>query len=525
MHVSDGVKQPIAIQARIIPAVLCKPAFWFVAGAVTLAVHPMFWLVNTWTDPAYDSNGLWVFAIVVALFLWSRTSPRLHHSKNTKAIALLAISSVTRLLGQLLAIHSIAALTLVADLYAIATLAGLTHRKNAVSPFWLAALFALSLPLERILQRTIGYGLQQVSAWGACGGLELFNNEVSCQGVRILLAGHDVLVDLPCSGARGLLLLILVFVAIAALKRPTNKQAFLGMWVCMAGAIISNILRIMILALGTAYPNWVGGINVMLSPWHDIVGLIALGLGVVPILWWAQWLTQWSTRQDKYKFPAPDIKPVNALTYPLALPISIVFFLLALLILQTPAKPVDVARTVSTPILPSNILGIAGTDDPLSQQEQAYFHRYGGGASRKVFGNNALLVVQTNAPLRHLHAPDECLRGSGHHVQYLGMENQFIPTAVYQSIDPSGQPWRIRVSFVSDDGQQFHSVAAAVWHWMQNPASTWSQIQRITPWSESSVEADRFDLAVLRALDIPLSTAVYQADKTNSPLKDTWRFI
>jgi exosortase/archaeosortase family protein len=500
MRVSQWVKQPFAFQAGNFSSIMYNPAFWLVLGAVTLAIHPIIWLVNTWTDLAYDSSGLWVFAIVVALSLWSWTSPRLRHSENVKAIALLATSSVARLTGQLLAINSIAALTLVVDVYAIATLAGFQYRKNAISPFWLATLFALSLPLERILQRTIGYGLQQISAWGACGGLGLFNDEVSCQGVRILLAGQDVLVDLPCSGARGLLLFALVFVVAAAIKRPTIKQALVGMSVCIAAAIISNIFRIIFLALGIAYPQWFGGINIMTSPWHDIVGFIALCLGVVPLLWWGQQIVL----QDTTYLPIKQTKPFKALPHGIALPISIAFCVLALLILQTPAKPIDVARVSSPPLLPSNLLGVAGKDDPLSKQEQVYFRRFGGGASRKFFGDSALLVVRTSAPLRHLHAPDECLRGSGHDVQYVGMDNRTIPTAVYRSIDPSGQPWRIRVSFVSNDGQQFHNVAAAVWHWIQHPGSTWSQIQRITPWSEVTEDADRFDAAALRALDIPL---------------------
>ena len=178
---------------------------------------------------------------------------------------------------------------------------------------------------------------------------------------------------------------------------------------------------------------------------------------------------------------------------------------------QTPAKPIDVAHPGKLPQLPSQILGVAGTPDPLSIKEQVYFQQYGGGARRWFYGNNALLVVNTSAPLRHLHAPDECLRGSGHDVQYLGLDNSNIPTAIYRSIDPHGQAWRIRVSFVSDSGFHSHCVAGAVWHWLQHPDSQWSQIQRITPWTLSPQDTAQFDKAVLAALDIPSNSVIASA--------------
>jgi len=287
---------------------------------------------------------------------------------------------------------------------------------------------------------------------------------------------------------------------VAAIKRPKLQQSIIGVAICLAAAIVSNSLRITLLALGIAYPNWMGGINVMSSPWHDIIGLITLTVALLPILWWMQKLAQ-PLAYAPFVATTPAFPKLNHRT---SLTVGMAFAVTAMLILQLPGKPVDVAHPSNTPILPGHILGVAGKDDPLSDQERNYFRRYGGGASRKVYNDSALLVVQSSAPLRHLHAPDECLRGSGHKVQYLGMTRNRIPTAVYRSIDPLGQAWRIRVSFVSDDGQQFHSVAAAVWHWMQHPGSTWSQVQRITPWSSSDSRADQFDEAVLRALDIKI---------------------
>jgi len=488
---------------------LKKPIVWLILGGITLAVHPLNWLVTTWFDPAYDSNGLWIMTIVVGLFLWSWQSPVIQQSENNHAILLLSLSAVTRLVGQLLAINTFTALTLVIDVYALANIANLKNRSKSVSPFWLAILFALSLPLERILQRTLGYGFQQVSAWGACNGLNSIVDNVICEGVRIIIAGQDVLVDLPCSGARGLLLLLMVFVVLATVHRPTIKHAIIGLVLWGLAALLSNTLRIILLALGIAFPNLFFSIDVMSSPWHDVIGLISLVFGLLPLVFWVSYFLIKRASKPSMTDNGSSVsqyRTINSKYFSLyqRLILSIFFFLFAWIITILPASPVDISRVSSIPTLPSNLLGVAGTIDSLSNQEQTYFRLYGGGAERRQYGSNALLMVKTSAPLRHLHTPNECLRGMGHDVEYVGFENKPIPTAVYRSTDPNGNQWQIRVSFRSDNNHSVHSVAEAVWFWIQQPKTTWYQIQRISPWQQQDSVTNQFDNAVMRALDIPI---------------------
>lgn len=87
----------------------------------------------------------------------------------------------------------------------------------------MAVLFAFALPIERILQRGFGFALQQASAAGACGALKLGNAPVRCEGLQLQWHEHIVLVDLPCSGTRGLLLLLLLFVTLA--RRRDRRRA------------------------------------------------------------------------------------------------------------------------------------------------------------------------------------------------------------------------------------------------------------------------------------------------------------
>jgi hypothetical protein len=73
---------------------------------------------------------------------------------------------------------------------------------------------------------------------------ETVYDAVTCEGERIVLAGKDVLVDLPCSGARALLLTLLALAGAAAICRPAPLQAAAGCLIALVSALAANILRI-----------------------------------------------------------------------------------------------------------------------------------------------------------------------------------------------------------------------------------------------------------------------------------------
>ena len=96
----------------------------FAVALGILALEPIFWLVRTWRDPSYDSQGFLIFLVAAGLFAWSVTSKRLDRdaSRGRRAIWLLIATAVIRLAGQVLAINTIGAIALVIDVYAIAML-------------------------------------------------------------------------------------------------------------------------------------------------------------------------------------------------------------------------------------------------------------------------------------------------------------------------------------------------------------------------------------------------------------------
>jgi exosortase/archaeosortase family protein len=473
-----------------------------VAAALILAVDPARWLVATWRDPAYDSHGLLVFLAAAGLFAWSVTSPLARQAPRRRGLALglIALSASVRLAGQVLAINTVGALCLVLDVYALGLLLGIRARVRAVSPAWLAVVFGFSLPLERIVQRTIGYLLQETSAQAACRVLDTLYDTVVCEGVRIVLAGKDVLVDLPCSGARGLLLTALAFAGAAAVCRPTALQAGAGLLIALAAALAANVLRIVILAIGIAEPWRLGGIAVMQQPWHDLVGLATLALACAPVLAWAHWVSRPQSGILDLLAPHRLAEPASRAPFPIGL--SAAALAGALVIVSLPRTAVDVAQRDIEVSLPVTLAGYAHRPVALDPREQAFFTEFGGSAVKGQYGPHGLMLVRTTSPLRHLHTPDECLRGMGFRVAYLGAELSTAPTAVYRAIAPDGARYRIDVSFVSDRGEVTSNVATAVWRWLNGEARAWTAVQRISPEALPEPQHDQWTAAVVAALEL-----------------------
>ena len=485
------------------------------AGLV-LALDPIIWLINTWTDKAYDSHGIVIFFIFLLLFLWSATSNRVSNSQVNLKIpfGLLMFSGLTRLIGQIYAVNFIGALTLVLDIYAIALLFGLHLRKNSLSPGWLSVCFAFSLPLERILQRTIGYSLQSLSADTACFILSSFFDDVRCHGIRILMNKKDVLIDLPCSGASSVLLLEFFYVIAMTICRPTIRRGFLGFLVTLISGFAANVIRISFFALNISFPDYFFGIDVMSEPWHDLAGLLFLTLGCIPIIYWI--FINYSPvhyENERYKNFNMSLKILSLIRSPKSCRVknykplfqAIVFLSIAFLIVNLPRKPIDVATKNLTLNLPTWINGETAKIVPLLPKEKAYFEKYGGAAIKANYGNHSLLLVKTTSPLRHLHSPDECLRGLGFKVRYKGISNSPTPSSIYKAISKNNSNYRIAVSFISNQGVSTSNISEAIWHWFKNPKSEWLSIQRISPWNIDSDEYEGWDKAVFTALDININ--------------------
>ena len=67
-HTRIPARRAVFSGSGTLPALIALP------GIVALIAEPLFWLVRTWTDPSYQSEGALVAAVAIALVLRSVAS-------------------------------------------------------------------------------------------------------------------------------------------------------------------------------------------------------------------------------------------------------------------------------------------------------------------------------------------------------------------------------------------------------------------------------------------------------------------
>ena len=476
----------------------------FAAASAVLAIHPVIWLFRTWQDPSYGSDGYLFLLGFIGLGIWSITSGKVEASGGLHSpIALLLFAGLIRFFSQVLAINFLGGLALTIDVYALLRLLKVGMRPRAVSPHWMAVLFLLSLPIERLLQRFAGLALQDASAFGACTTLGLVFDDLQCAGTLLTLQGNDILVDLPCSGTASLMIVIGTLTVLCAVRRPHPMTAVLWFALSFALSIIFNSLRITLLTLGVTYRDFLP-FDVMAEPMHAVIGFFTLGLSLIPLLLW-------------FHPKAWDCKPLWSISVP-SLPVGygivtgVIAVIVAFGIVAAPRTAWDVSAKVQAPVLPSHLAGNEMQAHELSPLEVGYFQTYGGAARKASYGAFGVTVVKTTSPLRHLHSPQECLKGLGYTVKFLGTQHGIWPSSVYSAENENGQ-WQVLVSFAADDGFSSANMSAVIWHWLKNPGIVWSSYQRITPINFPESVRHNLDAAFMTSLDVPRNSPLNTGEK------------
>ena len=448
-----------------------------IAGAAFLVIEPAIWLEKTWAHTGYDSAGGHFFIVAAGLAIWSLTSCfRDDAAAPSLPWGWVGVALVLQLFGHLLAIPYISALAIPVGVYALGQLAGLDRRRRAISPFWLAIFVGLTLPVEHVVKRLFGFGLQHLAAEGACNLLGLVYTDIICAGLDITLRGHELFVDLSCSGARTLLLFSFLFAGLAAVLRPSARQAAAGFGLALSVGFLVNALRISLLTAGLANEPWLG-FNVMERPWHMRVGLACLPFGFVPMALWARWVQRTPPAdRDTRTRQTPDTDTVTRAA------VTTSAVAVALVVLFVPQFPVHMSDSVGPLELPAQLAGHSQQPRATNDVERRYFERYGGRVLVADYGPHTLLVVETNAPLRHLHTPEQWLGDAGFSVQKLGHTPGLLPADTYR-IDRTerGEGRRLDVTYVSDSGHIATSVAEAIWYWLSAPGTTWRAYIRFHP--------------------------------------------
>ncbi len=462
-------------------------------GLLALLAEPALWLARTWIHPGYDSDGYLVALLVGCLILrsvWSGEAPRDPVGVRRATWLLLAAAGV-RVMGRILDVSHIGALALVLDVMALGSYLRLGHRPWAINPTAVGLLFGLSMPVEQALQHFLAYPLRLGSAVAAHAVLTPFSAEITRTGTLLMRPDQTLSIDLPCSGAQGLFALGILAFAVACRRVVGLRGVVLGTIAVLAGALVANTTRIVLLFAG---PTEV----LLQQPAHSVVGLIALSVGSALPLLFA------TTLQDR--------RPLGGslgLSVSWSAPWAAAFATAAAIVALLPHSPVDVSEEITAAALPMNLGDRLGQALPLTDEESAYFDAYGGRVERRVYadsrGTHAALLIQTTQPVRHLHSPANCLRGTGHTVTRLGIRPDRLPTTVWKTVDPDGLAWRVETSLVSATGIGAETVSEVVWHWMREPETTWMLVERVSPWGLCDSDPEQcaaFDAELFATIDL-----------------------
>ena len=246
---------------------------WLWLGLLAAALWPTWWWMGQrMVDGSDDPLGLLALA-TLGVVVWLhrhvlRPSPRL----RWLALALAGTIAATATRAYLSDLAS----ALIALLALAAGLAAFLPTRVANAP--VIGLSVLSLPLLASLQFYAGYPLRvvtaEISRW-----LLALSHEVSRSGSSLLVNGHLVIVDAPCSGVQMVWLGYFTACLVALSAALTNRAFLIRLPAVSVLVLTGNILRNTVLvaaeASGQHLPGWA----------HEAVGLVVLALVCGGIGW------------------------------------------------------------------------------------------------------------------------------------------------------------------------------------------------------------------------------------------------
>jgi len=246
---------------------------WLWLGLLAAALWPTWWWMGQrMVDGSDDPLGLLALA-ALGVLVWLhrhvlRPSPRL----RWLALALAGAIAATAARAYLPDLAS----ALIALLALATGLAAFLPTRVATAP--VIGLSVLSLPLLASLQFYAGYPLRvvtaEISRW-----LLTLGHEVTRSGSSLLVNGHLVIVDAPCSGVQMVWLGYFTACLVALPAALTNRTFLMRLpavsVLVLSGNIVRNTVLVAAEASGQHLPGWA----------HEAVGLVVLALVCGGIGW------------------------------------------------------------------------------------------------------------------------------------------------------------------------------------------------------------------------------------------------
>jgi exosortase/archaeosortase family protein len=396
------------------------PAF---AAAAPLALllaalwSHLAWMARRLTDGSDEPWGILALASVLLLVWRDRATVAAPSPRALLASSALAVAAAVALwwLPALLA-AALAMLALAAYLTA-----ALPRRPAAP----LVTLLLLSLPLIASLQFYLGFPLRVATAHAAAPLLALLGLEATPAGAALVFNGSTVLIDAPCAGI-GMLWVGSYTAALLSYLNGAGTRRTLANGVGAAAIVFAaNVLRNVALFFTEA------GLIEAPAAAHDIVGLAAFALAIVPIVWLVHWRVAPATSPSDQPLSAPSPQHlrlarasyVGACLAAAVVPLTVVAF--------TRDAAAAAQSSASTAIdWPTTFRGQPLTQLGLTPLEARFAHRFPGAIARFGAGREVLVLRHVTQATRQLHPATDCFRAAG-----------FATSAPRAHVDTDGAAW------------------------------------------------------------------------------------
>lgn len=243
-------------------SIVSQPFFWL--SLQVLALWPQWlWYWRRLVDGSDEPLGI-IALLALVVFVARRARQMRRQPDKTWLIAAGVLS-----IASAIALQATPLLSALAGVLALAAgLAAWLPLNTPRVPY--AGLMVLSLPLLSSLQFYAGYPLRVVTAQLSCWVLQIGGFHAARSGSSILVSGHWVIVDAPCSGIQ--MAWMAYFAAFAAAAAHAIHDRILLRRLPFVGLLVlaGNTLRNTILVAWEARGSAPGEL------WHQGIGLLVL---------------------------------------------------------------------------------------------------------------------------------------------------------------------------------------------------------------------------------------------------------
>ena len=462
-------RAPHAGLARLARLARSAPLLWLAAFAAAL------WPAWTWAaarlaDGSDDPLGLAAIAVLVVAVV--RLAPQLRREPSLRWLAIaaaLAVAATTVLAtGPALLGAMLAALSMAAVLRAFMA--------AGTPSLALAGLAVLALPVVSSLQFYAGFPLRVVTAEASTRLLDVLGFAAERQGSAMVVDGHLVIVDAPCSGVQMVWMAYFCACTVAWWARLSDRVfatrvAGVGL-VVLIGNVVRNSVLVGLEARGAA-PAWL----------HEAVGTVVLALVCIAVVFIV------GRRSSPLLLPLAgegrgEGSRAND-TAPWRLPLT-------MLLATCAALPSLAGRHDATN---ESVLGAISTELPrdwngrplrplaLGAVEARFASHFPGRIARLTDEQSVIVWRDVTAPTRMLHPAADCYRGLGYGIADARLERD-AGGLLWRSFIATRSGMRVRVAerIVGRDGSTFTDASA--WFWaarLGRSQGPWQAITVATP--------------------------------------------